>query len=193
MFKSGKLKKWVNWYYFVSLIFLKTNIYLGSSWMAFKIPTTMKGTKVFFVLFFYVYKQSLLIHEYCTTAEVLRGMISFIDKYIYSLVKVYHWWSWNHDCVFFFLCTACLHIWKLSNCKKLLFSNSKLICALLCLSIVGWCPGGISHHQPKARRAAVDCIKRYCRVSLTGWLETILWCWISCLKLKRCRVITLTF
>ena len=29
--------------------------------------------------------------------------------------------------------------------------------------------------------------------TLYGWLETILWCWISCLKLKRCRIITLTY
>ena len=53
MFKSGKLKNQrIDRMLSDSYVFLKTNIYLGFSWMAFKIPTTIDGKKVFFVLIF---------------------------------------------------------------------------------------------------------------------------------------------
>ena len=64
-----------------------------------------------------------------------RGMISSLDRYIYSLVKVHHWWSLNHDCVFFFLCTVCLHIWKLCGCKKITVLQQQ-INLLICLFFV---------------------------------------------------------
>ena len=68
--------------------------------MAFKIPTAIEGKKLFFVFDFKVYKQSLLIHEYCTKTEVHSGMISFLAKHKYSLKKIRYWWSMNHNCVF---------------------------------------------------------------------------------------------
>ena len=48
-----------------SLIFFENEyLSIGSSEMAFKIPTTIEGKKLFSVFDSKVYKQSLLIHEY---------------------------------------------------------------------------------------------------------------------------------
>ena len=56
--------------------------------MAFKIPTAIEGKKLLSVFDSKVYKQSLLIHEYCTKTEVDRSMISFLAKHKYSLKKI---------------------------------------------------------------------------------------------------------
>ena len=191
--------------------------------MAFKIPTAIEGKKLFFVFDSKVYKQSLLIHEYRTKTEVHRGMISFLAKHKYSLKKIRYWWSMNHDCVFS-LYAQFVYIWKLCSCKKLLFSNNKLICSsvyfctIFCFSRVGY-PEGISHQKSKALWVAVDCkkhlqsilvwLERYqstwklsrlvtfknlslCLFCLL-WKKTILWCLISYLEQRRCRIITPTF
>ena len=48
-----------------SLIFFENEyLSIGSSEMAFKIPTAIEGKKLFSVFDSKVYKQSLLIHEY---------------------------------------------------------------------------------------------------------------------------------
>ena len=60
--------------------------------MASKIPTTIEGKKVFFVLFcffFLVYKQSLSIHEYCAKAEVRRGMMKYIIDDRWTMIVVF--------------------------------------------------------------------------------------------------------
>ena len=154
-----------------------------------------------------------------------RGMSSFFDNRIYSLVKIHHWWS-SLLC-FYFLCTVCLHIFCNFVVAKIycspttnLFAHLFVFCTVLYLSRVGY-PEGVSHQQPKVLWAAVDCKKNYCRVSLYGqqytrlsrlgnwedWYGLKIHCFASSacseerqfcgaksrLKIKSCKIITLTF
>ena len=109
-------------------------------------------------------------------------MISSLDRYIYSLVKVLHWWSLNHDCVFFlFMHSLFTYMETLWLQKKLQFPNNKLLCSFVYFLYIS-----LPQYSWISRRDNSP-------ETLYDWLETILWCWISCLELKRCRIITLTY
>ena len=72
------------------------------------------------------------------------------------------------------------------------FPHLLIFCTVLCLSRVG-CPKGTSYQQPKALWAAVDWKKNIAEYPCMAGRRQFSWCWISCIKLKGCRIITQTF